>query len=275
MVGTCTFAAGSLGTALLLLAFFISSTLLSRAGKARKKKLVDIGKGGPRDAWQVLANGGVATVCVLVWVLLDHSNASSIWFVAFAGAYAAATADTWGTEIGTLAPGRPRSILTGKPLATGLSGGVSRPGTAAEIAGAVLIAMLTPAALLLAIPGGGLPIDVHVPVWLSFIGIRGALTVYWSTLLLPVFAGGFGGALVDSLIGATLQERRWCPACERECEVARRLVGVDAKPQRSSAESGKGFVQSVGIDERASLPESARTFGMASLRGQERGDHHR
>jgi uncharacterized protein (TIGR00297 family) len=226
VVGTGTFAAGSLGTALLLLAFFISSTLLSRAGKARKKKLVDIGKGGPRDAWQVLANGGVATVCVLAWVFVDHGTASSIWFVAFAGAYAAATADTWGTEIGTLAPGRPRSILTGKPLATGLSGGVSRPGTAAEIAGAVLIAMLTPAALLLALPGGGLPIDVHVPAWLAFVGIRGALTVYWATLVLPVFAGGVGGALIDSLIGATLQERRWCPACERECEVVAHGCGT-------------------------------------------------
>jgi len=201
VVGTLTFAAGTVGTALLLLAFFISSVGLSRAGKARKRALVDIGKGGARDARQVLANGGVATACIVAWVYLGHSAAASVWFVAFAGAYAAATSDTWGTEIGTLAAKPPRSIITGKPLATGLSGGVSAPGTAAEVAGAVLIAFLTPPALLLALPGTG--VALH------------ALTA----LLLPVFAGGFGGATVDSLLGATLQDRRWCPSCQRECEV--------------------------------------------------------
>jgi uncharacterized protein (TIGR00297 family) len=214
VVGGLTFGAGTIGTALLLLAFFISSVALSRAGKARKRALVDVGKAGARDAWQVLANGGVATVCILGWVFLDHSAAASAWFVAFAGAYAAATADTWGTEIGTLAAKPPRSILTGKPLVTGLSGGVSAPGTAAEVAGAVLIAILTPLALLLALPGTG--VTLH------------ALTV----LLLPVFAGGFGGALIDSLLGAALQERRWCPACQRECEVAQHGCGTPTEHRR-------------------------------------------
>ncbi len=201
VVGTVTFAAGTIGTALILLAFFISSVALSRAGKKRKRALVDIGKAGARDAWQVLANGGVATVCIALWIAFEHGREISVWFVAFAGAYAAATADTWGTEVGTLAEKPPRSILTGKPLATGLSGGVSSAGTAAEVAGAVLIAILTPFALLLALPGT--PVTVH------------DLT----TLLLPVFIGGFGGATIDSLLGATLQARRWCPACQRECEV--------------------------------------------------------
>ncbi len=200
-VGAVTFAAGTIGTALILLAFFLTSVTLSRAGKARKRALVDAAKGGPRDARQVLANGGIATLCLIAWIVRDHGMAASAWFVAFAGAYAAATADTWGTEIGTLAAQPPRSIATGAVLATGISGGVSGPGTAAEIAGAVLIAVLTPIALLLALPGT--PVGVHA----------------LARLILPVFAGGFGGALLDSLLGATLQARRWCPACERECEV--------------------------------------------------------
>jgi len=214
VVGGLTFAAGTIGSALLLLAFFISSVALSRAGKARKRALVDIGKAGARDAWQVLANGGVATAALMGWVFLDHGAAASAWFGAFAGAYAAATADTWGTEIGTLAAKPPRSILTGKPLATGLSGGVSAPGTAAEVAGAVLIAILTPLALLLALPGT--PVTLHV----------------LTSLMLPVFAGGFGGALIDSLLGATLQERRWCPACQRECEVDQHGCGTATEHRR-------------------------------------------
>jgi len=219
-VGTITFAAGTIGTALLLLAFFISSIALSRAGKKRKRALVDIGKAGARDAWQVLANGGVATVALLAWVFLDHSSSASAWFVAFAGAYAAATADTWGTEIGTLAEKPPRSILTRKPVATGLSGGVSSAGTAAEIAGTVLIAVLTPLALILALPSGS-PLIMHEPVWFHLTGVH-----IWYTLIVPVFAGGFGGALVDSLLGATLQARRWCPACQRECEVDQHGCGT-------------------------------------------------
>ncbi len=209
-----TFAAGTIGTALLLLAFFITSVALSRAGRARKRALADTAKGGPRDAWQVLANGGVATVCIVAWAVLDHGAALSAWFVAFAGAYAAATADTWGTEVGTLAARPPRSIVTGRVLATGISGGVSAPGTAAEVAGAVLIALLTPPALLLALPGT--PVTLH-----ALAGV-----------LLPVFAGGFGGALFDSLLGATLQERRWCPACERECETGVHRCGTATIPRR-------------------------------------------
>ena len=201
-VGTLTYAAGTIGSALLLLDLFITSMALSRAGRKRKRAIVDIAKAGARDAWQVLANGGVATACLLVWIWRDHAAATSPWFVAFAGAYAAATADTWGTEIGMLAAKPPRSIVTGKVLATGLSGGISAPGTAAEIAGAVLIALLTPPALLLALPGTGTTLHL--------------LTL----LMLPVFVGGFGGATIDSLLGATLQDRRWCPSCERECEVS-------------------------------------------------------
>ncbi len=100
---------GTWFTTLVLLAFFIPSVALSRIGRARKKQLIDIGKGGARDAWQVLANGGVATLA-LAFALAG--GATDLLFAAFAGAYAAATADTWGTEIGTLARGMPRSILT-------------------------------------------------------------------------------------------------------------------------------------------------------------------
>jgi uncharacterized protein (TIGR00297 family) len=218
----------------LLLAFFVSSIALSRAGKARKRALVDIGKAGARDAWQVLANGGVATACLMAWVFLDRGAAASAWFIAFAGAYAAATSDTWGTEIGTLAAKPPRSILTGKPLATGLSGGVSAPGTAAEVAGAVLIAILAPLALLLALPGS--PVTVH------------ALTM----LMLPVFAGGFGGALIDSLLGATLQERRWCPACQRECEVDPHGCGTPTERRR-----GLPWLTNDGVNLAATLSGAA------------------
>lgn len=186
-VGTLTYAAGTLGFTLVLLAFFVPSVLLSRFGRARKRDLVDVGKHGARDAMQVLANGGVATACAVMWVLTNDPR----WAVAFAGAYAAATADTWGTEIGTLARRQPRSILTLRPVATGLSGGITLPGTLAEIAGAV---------------------------WIGVAGLAGIATphvfVLWAIPL-----GGIAGATLDSVLGATVQELRRCDACERACEV--------------------------------------------------------
>lgn len=164
----------------MLLGFFVSSTLLSRLGRERKRALGEIAKGGPRDAWQVLANGGVATIAIVA--------GGPLGIAAFTGAYAAANADTWGTEIGTLVREPPRSIITGKPLATGMSGGVTAIGSLAEYGGATLIAAIAAWA------------------WQS------------ERLFIVATLAGIVGAVVDSLLGATLQQRRWCPACRRECE---------------------------------------------------------
>lgn len=189
LVGACVFGAGGWPYAAVLFAFFIPSTLLSRLGRVRKRELVDTGKHGARDARQVLANGGVGAVCaVLAGALHAHAIAA-----AFAGAFAAASADTWGTEIGTLAKQKPRSILTRKPLATGLSGGVTLAGTLAELAGACAVALVA---------------------WALGIG------AWWIVL-----AGGFAGALADSLLGASAQELRHCPACRRECETDPHVCG--------------------------------------------------
>ena len=165
----------------MLFAFFIPSTLLSRLGRAKKRALVDVGKHGARDAWQVVANGGAAAVAALL-----AQRFGAPFAAAFAGALAAASADTWGTEIGTLARGTPRSVLTLAPVPPGLSGGVTIQGTAAEIAGAIVVA-----------------------------GVAAALGL---APFLPVTLAGIAGALIDSILGAGAQALRWCPQCERDCE---------------------------------------------------------
>lgn len=190
IVGACIFAAGAWSYAAVLFAFFIPSTLLSRIGRARKRRLVDIGKAGSRDAWQVFANGGIAAGCAIV-AAASHDR---IVAAAFAGAFAAASADTWGTEIGTLLKGKPRSILTLRPMPAGLSGGITAAGTLAEAAGACAVGLAAWA--------------MGVALW-------------W-----PVAAGGFAGALADSLLGASLQELRYCPACERSCETDPHVCGT-------------------------------------------------
>jgi uncharacterized protein (TIGR00297 family) len=208
VVGALTYASGTVGFTIVLLAFFVPSVALSRLGRARKRGLVDVGKHGARDAMQVLANGGVATVCAVAWAFTRDPH----WAAAFAGAYAAATADTWGTEIGTLARRQPRSILTLRPVPTGMSGGITLPGTLAEIAGALWAGLAGLVGIAVAY--------VLSPADFGFSWSRGTPAVFLvpAFVLLPIPAGGIAGAVIDSVLGATLQELRRCDACERTCE---------------------------------------------------------
>jgi uncharacterized protein (TIGR00297 family) len=207
-VGTATYSSLGPAGAAVLLAFFLTSVALSRFGRTRKRGFVDIGKTGARDAAQVVANGGVATICALLALGGDPRYA-----IAFAGAFAAANADTWGTEIGMLAAQCPRSILTLRPIATGLSGGITLIGTFAEIAGAALIAATS-----------------------SAVGIGG----FWA-----VTAGGIAGALVDSLLGASLQSLRWCPHCRRACETEPHACGANTTVVRGIAWLGNDSVNAL------------------------------
>ena len=199
IIGTCTFGGGGLRAALILLAFFIPSVALSRLGRARKRRLIDIAKSGARDGAQVFANGAIAAGCALALFV----SGSGRWETALAGAFAAATADTWGTEVGTLARQMPRSILTLRPVATGLSGGVTAVGTLAELVGAAFIAAVALA-----------------------LGLRP-----WPA----VAAGGVAGALVDSILGATLQQLRWCAQCQRACETDPHACGAGTTLIRGAA----------------------------------------
>src|SRR5262249_32583008 len=65
VVGAVTVARGGPAAVGALLAFFASSSALSKVGERRKQALpLAQAKGSRRDAWQVLANGGVATLCI-------------------------------------------------------------------------------------------------------------------------------------------------------------------------------------------------------------------
>ena len=177
----------------LLFAFFISSTLFSRYGEAAKRDRVDdiVEKGGNRDAWQVLANGGVFASLAILSLFSDFALSPA----AAAGALAASTADTWATEIGTLSQSMPRGLLSRKLVPRGTSGGVTSAGIIASFAGAAFIALI---AMLLDWP---------------LVSICGALV------------GGISGSLIDSILGASLQSKQWCEQCHRGTERAIHTCG--------------------------------------------------
>jgi uncharacterized protein (TIGR00297 family) len=191
VTGTLIFGLGGLPWAVLLMGFFVSSSLLTRLFKRHKSALDEkFEKGGQRDLGQVLANGGVASVFVVLHALFPQAG----WtWTAFAASLAAVNADTWATELGVLNPSRPRLITSLKPVERGTSGGISLYGTGAALGGAALIAGLAslfPAS-----------------------GQTGSLVGF---LLLTL--AGLAGALIDSLLGATLQAIYRCPQCDKETE---------------------------------------------------------
>ena len=158
--------------ALLLLAgLLLSGSLLTQLAERR---------GARRTARQVLANGGVAAAAAVV----------GSWSAA-AGAIAAATADTWATEIGAFSPVPPRLITSGRPVTRGTSGGISALGTLAGVAGALGIAGLARA----------------LGVWDAAPGMLAVIAI-----------AGIAGMLTDSLLGASAQGRFECPACDARFE---------------------------------------------------------
>ncbi len=187
--GTVIFGLGGWQWAVMLLAFFVTSSLLTHLFARRKAALNEkFDKGGQRDIGQVLANGGIASI----FAGLHFFFPASPWpWMAFCASLAAVNADTWATELGVLNPSEPRLITSWKPVERGTSGGVSVYGTLAAIGGAFLIAAL----------GGAL----------------GPAGRFWASLGL-LTAAGLAGSLFDSLLGATVQAIYRCPKCDKETE---------------------------------------------------------
>lgn len=192
LLGTIVTGFGGIAWCAPLITFFLLSSLLSRFGPKRRRALDRelagvVEKGSTRDAMQVLANGGVAGLVVLAHAI--HPDAR--FLVAYAGALAAAAADTWGTEIGVLSRGATISLRTSRRVAAGMSGGVSLAGTAGAAAGACSVAASAVA-----------------------MGLR------WE-MLAVVAAVGMAGMIADSLAGAVLQVRFRCAVCGAETERGR------------------------------------------------------
>ena len=190
LVGSIVFGIGGWQWALLLLAFFISSSALSRAFKKRKLGLSEkFSKGSQRDAGQVFGNGGLATL----FAGLHYFFPTSPWvWLAFAASLAAVNADTWSTELGVLNPHPPRMITNlGRVVEKGTSGGISLVGTLAALAGSALIGVLA--------------------------GLFPPFPAAW-TVGLWVTVAGFLGSLFDSLLGATVQAIYHCSTCNKETE---------------------------------------------------------
>lgn len=185
-------AAAGWAWAALLVSFFVSSTALTRWRADEKQRRTErtVPRGTERTAYQVIANGGT----FVLLALLFYRSGSERWALGALGALAAASADTWSTEVGTLFGGTPRSIWSARAVPVGMSGGITLVGLLAGLAGAAFIAAL------------GVALGVAL---LPLAPMRVALVTA---------AAGFAGCLCDSLVGGAVQSRRFCDRCKEWTE---------------------------------------------------------
>ncbi|MCF7804847.1 MAG: DUF92 domain-containing protein [Candidatus Marinimicrobia bacterium] len=187
LLGTFVFGIGGLRWVVPMGAFFVLSSLLSKFGKQKKDILHSVyEKTGNRDMMQVLANGGLAGLLAIIW----HYTQTDLLYFVFLGGLAAATADTWATELGVFSRQQPRSLLTLQPVAMGTSGGITLFGTLGATAGAAVLGF-----------SGWI---VSPQFSLGSLGI--------------VTLAGLVGSMVDSILGATVQAQYKCPTCDKITE---------------------------------------------------------
>ena len=158
-----------------LFVFFGSSSLLGRVFPA-KSDSSDEKQARPRDAVQVVANGGLYAVVAFCGQYVGFAADKHLWWSSLLCIMAIMTADTWSSQVGQYYRQPTYDIVRWRRVPIGLSGGVSLAGTIAGILGSLSIA------------------------WLYSLMVENSMNVIATLTLF-----GFLGMLVDSLLGSTLQ----------------------------------------------------------------------
>lgn len=171
LFGLIAFGFGGIVGAVIALAFFISSSLISKDLISEENLL---SRKFRRDGIQVWSNGFWFSLWIIVWFL----SKVDAFLVAAVASMASATADTWASEIGEHhVKGKTWLITTLNYVKPGTDGGISFIGTLASLIGAFFIGgifwMMSPTASII------------------------------SFLLISV--SGFLGSVTDSWFGAKIQ----------------------------------------------------------------------
>lgn len=166
-----------------LLTFFVGGIIVDKIKKHYKKseqneKTVEK-RGSCRDHVQVGANGSVAAICALGYMLVGHESL----LLAFAASLAEALADTAASGIGIIG-GKAYDPFRRKSCTPGISGGMSALGSLASVVGASIVSILS--------------------LILGLVDVYGAVIVAISATL---------GAFLDSLLGSLAQVKYICCTC--------------------------------------------------------------
>ncbi|KIK71196.1 hypothetical protein GYMLUDRAFT_235552 [Collybiopsis luxurians FD-317 M1] len=224
-----------------LIVFYLTGSRATKVGKQRKARVEDsYHEAGNRSAWQVLSNSFAAFIaCVLwnalfsprslqafffsllgpgfeagllttlglkgntvpeygdgsAWCPIDQEVAggwSRVFMFATLGHFACCLGDTLASELGILSRSKPILITTLKPVPPGTNGGVSVGGTLASVVGGIIMGFTMSVCLIIE---SSRCQESWTSVFLSM--------VCWGAI------GGGTGSLVDSLLGATVQQTKF------------------------------------------------------------------
>lgn len=181
--------------------------------------------GSLRGLRQVAANGVVPIAAPVIGYALTHNQ---VWFAVYIGGVAASIADSWASEIGRFSRRSPISLRSRRRVPKGTSGAVS------------------PLGLIATCVGG------------SAVGVVGALFSD-PTMVIVGLAAGIAGSALDSLIGATVQGRFVCPACEASVE-DRYHCGVPG-----GLAAGRRWIDNDVVNTLANIAGAAVAFGVFEL----------
>jgi uncharacterized protein (TIGR00297 family) len=147
--------------------FLLSGSLLSKLNNHADEK-------NGRNAKQVFANG-IVGVIFLIFYKFSHNN---VYLIATLVSFCISMADSVSSEVGMYFKQTTYNIITFKKMQVGLSGGISLAGTVAGLLGAASIALVV-------------TFVYNVPITTGVI----------------IALAGFGGMLVDSILGSLFQAK--------------------------------------------------------------------
>lgn len=160
------------------LSVFVVDAVLGEKMESATKDVHE--KGGIRNYKQILANGSVGCICILLYKM----RGQSAFLMAYYASIFEVMADSIASDVGVLSKHPPRDICTWKVVKRGISGGVSVLGLMASAIACVVAGMVT-------------------GLILKF-GMREFILI----IIAPYF-----GMLADSVIGSRLQVKYVCTVC--------------------------------------------------------------
>jgi len=188
-VGYSILLGGGLGWFIIIAVFFTLGISFTWYKYEYKKRLGGAQeKGGARNWPNILANGGVASM----FAVGGYLSPNPAFAILFLGSISTAAADTVATELGLLSKSLPKLIThPRRTVSPGTSGGVSALGFGGAILASAVIGTM------------GFILGV----------VRNPVLV-----ILACLAGGLGGSIFDSLLGASLQRKGYCLICLKPTE---------------------------------------------------------
>ena len=158
-------------------------------------------KNGTRDSIQVLANGGVAMLATLLWIITRQPA----FLIGFLSSLAESFGDSMASTIGIARGGKVYDICSLKPLPSGISGGISIAGSLGCLLSCIVMSVIS-YAMGLASP----------------------------KIAILIAVSAYIGCIFDSILGSCLQRKNRCDVCgtitekETHCGIqTKRVSGIN------------------------------------------------